>query len=139
MIDAVILAGGRASDEMAARTGTYLRALFPFKGKPFIQWVYEGLRANERVGRIAVIGPPELAETPGVMDSDLVLAERENVTANLFAALDALSPSGKVLITPSDNPLLDAAVFEDFLSRAPTDATVAYPILPHSAFLQRFP
>jgi|SRR5579872_3056166 len=137
--DAVILAGGRASAEMAARAGTPLRALFPYRDRPFVQWVFEALRASVHIGRIAVIGPPELAQTPGVEEADLVLRERDTIVANLFAALEALAPNGRVLITACDNPLLTTAVFDDFLARAPREAAVAYPILRHDAFLERFP
>ena len=124
---------------MAARTGTALRALFPYQGKPFVQWVFEALRASDRIGRIAVIGPPDLAQTPGMAGVDLLLCERDTIVANLFAALEALEPKGRVLVTACDNPLLSTVVFDDFLARAPHEAAVAYPILRHHAFLERFP
>src|SRR5579871_5068630 len=137
--DAVILAGGRATDAMAARTGTPLRALFPYRGKPFVQWVFEALRASDRIARIAVIGPPELAQTPGMAGADLLLRERDTIVANLFAALESLDPRGRVLITACDNPLLTTAIFDDFLARVPREAAVAYPVLRHRTFLERFP
>ena len=61
--DAVILAGGRATPEMAAKTGTNCRALFMWECKPFVQWVYEALRASDRVDRIAIVGPERLKQT----------------------------------------------------------------------------
>jgi NDP-sugar pyrophosphorylase family protein len=137
--DAVILAGGRASAEMTQRTGTPLRALFDYQGKPFVQWVYEALRASEQVERIAIIGPPELSQVEGLSGADLLLPERDTITANLFGAVEALNSHSRVLITASDTPLLSTAAFEDFLRRSPKDAAVAYPILPHASFLQRFP
>ena len=137
--DAVILAGGVASAEMSALTGTPLRALFPFHGKPFVQWVFEALRDCPEVGRIAVIGPPELSDCPGLAAADFILPERESLTANLFAGVEALAPQQRVLITASDNPLLSTAAFQDFLSRVPPDAGLAYPYLPHARFLERFP
>lgn len=138
-VDAVILAGGRASEEMTQRTGTPLRALFPYEGKPFVQWVYEGLRASEDIGRIAIIGPEELRRVQGLASADLLVPERESITANFFGAIEELKPRERVLVTASDNPLLSTAAFDDFLSRAPKDASVAYPVLRHHAFLQRFP
>lgn len=139
MIDAVILAGGQASEAMAARTGTPLRALFDYQGKPFVQWVYEALRASEQIARIAIIGPPELAQIPGLAGADLILPERESITANLFSAVEELKPSDPVLITACDNPLLTTAAFDDFLSRAPQEAAVAFPYLPHAVFQKQFP
>jgi molybdopterin-guanine dinucleotide biosynthesis protein A len=137
--DAVILAGGRATEEMVQRTGTPLRALFPYRGKPFVQWVYEALRASPHVERIAIIGPDAMRDVEGVSGADLVLAERESITANLFGAVEELRPRGRVLITACDNPLLSTAAFDDFLSRAPAEAAVAYPVLRHAAFLAGFP
>lgn len=124
---------------MAALTGTPLRGLFPYRGKPFVQWVYEALRACPEVERIAVIGPPEMADYPGLATADLLLPERDSYLANLFGAVEALNPQHSVLITASDNPLLSTAAFRNFLSRCPEEAGLAYPILPHSRFLKAFP
>jgi GTP:adenosylcobinamide-phosphate guanylyltransferase len=135
----VILAGGRAEDALAQRAGTPLRALFPYQGSTFIERVFQAVRASERVKRIAVIGPPELRRIPGLSAADLLLEERDSITANLFYALEALQPEGKALVTASDNPLLNTPAFDDFLRRAPAEAAVAYPILPHAKFLEEFP
>jgi CTP:molybdopterin cytidylyltransferase MocA len=137
--DAVILAGGRATPEMAAKTGTPIRALFTWEGRPFVQWAYEALRASTHVDRIAIVGPDGLRDVPGLAGADLLIPERDTITANLFAGLDALQPGGHALITACDNPLLSTAAFDDFLYRAPSDAAVAYPILEHACFLDRFP
>jgi GTP:adenosylcobinamide-phosphate guanylyltransferase len=137
--DAVVLAGGRASAEMAALTGTPLRALFDYRGKPFVQWVYEALRDCPSVERIAIIGPEEMRDHSALRGADLLLPERESYTANLFAGVEALAPKEQVLITASDNPLLSISAFEDFLRRTPSDAALAYPYLPHTKFLERFP
>lgn len=137
--DAVILAGGRAEAALAQRAGTPLRALFPYQGSTFVERVFQAVRGCERVGRIAVIGPPQLRRIPGLSAADLLLQERDSLTANLFTALEALQPQGKALITASDNPLLSASAFDDFLRRAPAEAAVAYPILPHARFLEEFP
>src|SRR5512140_1451553 len=104
--DAVILAGGRATPEMAALTGTPLRALFDYRGKPFVQWTLDALRTCSEVERIAVVGPPEMQSYPGLADADVLVAERDSYTANLFAGVEALAPQERVLITASDNPLL---------------------------------
>jgi molybdopterin-guanine dinucleotide biosynthesis protein A len=137
--DAVILAGGLASPEMERRAGTPHRALFPYKDKTFIQWVYEAVRGSEFVDRIAVVGPEQLAEIPSVSGADLLVSELDSIDANLFGALAKLLPEKRVLITASDNPLLTTASFDSFLSRCPEQAAVAYPILRHETFLRKFP
>ena len=138
LTDALILAGGRASEEMQALTGTSARALFPYEGKPFVQWVYEALRTSENIGRIAVVGPG-VASSAVTGEDDVFVAERDTIEQNLFAGLEALNPSGRVLITASDNPLLTTAAFDDLITRAPVEAAAAYPFLKHEEFLKRFP
>jgi CTP:molybdopterin cytidylyltransferase MocA len=139
MCDAVILAGGRAKAEMAHKTGTNVRALFEWEGKPFVQWAYEALLGSPNVERIAIVGPPELRDVPGLAHADLLVPERDTITANLYAGVESLQPHNAVLITACDNPLLSTAAFDDFLTRIPANSAVSYPILRHEAFLRRFP
>src|SRR5438045_2942223 len=90
--DAVILAGGRASPEMERRTGTPHRALFPYKDKTFIQWVYEAVRESKLVDRIAVVVPEDLEDVPSFRDADILMPELDSIDANLFGALAKLLP-----------------------------------------------
>lgn len=138
-VDALALAGGTFDDAMAAATGTRVRALAPFRSRPFLEWVLGALHDCPSVGHIAVVGPDVLRVGSWSERVHLWVAEREGIVENLLAGIDALSGERDVLITASDNPLLTAAAFEDFLTRAPKEAGVAYPYLPHSEFLRRFP
>lgn len=139
-IDAVILAGGAASEEMALLTGTPIRALFPFRGKPFVQWVFEALRAVPQVERIAVVGPVEhLERVPHLAGNARLVPERDTMEANLFGAIAELLPHGRVLVAACDNPLLSSDAFQDFLERCPNEAGVCYPVMEHRAFLAHFP
>jgi molybdopterin-guanine dinucleotide biosynthesis protein A len=136
--DALILAGGRASEAMQALTGTQARALFPYKDKPFVQWVYEALRDSSNIGRIAVVGPG-VASSIVTREMDVFVAERDTIEQNLFGGLEVLKPTGRVLITASDNPLLTTVAFDDLLARAPKDAAAAYPFMRYEGFLRVFP
>jgi molybdopterin-guanine dinucleotide biosynthesis protein A len=138
-IDAIILAGGLCSPEMSARTGTPVRALFGYQGKPFVTWVYEALRASSSIERIAVVGPEELSQTPGVCEADLLVPESETIESNLFGVLARMLPEGRILITACDNPLLTTEAFDDLISRSPENAAVCCPVLRHEAFLRHFP
>jgi len=138
--DAIILAGGRAHDELARLTGTPVRALFPFRGKPFVQWVYEAIRAVPGIGRIAVVGPVEhLRNVPHVAEASLLVPERDSMEANLFASIAELLPQGRLLAAACDNPLVTSEAYRDFLARCPPDAGVCYPVLEYGAFLAEFP
>jgi len=136
-IDGLLLAGGRVGPEMAARTGTPVRALFPWRGRPFIDWAVQALAGCGLVGRIAVVGPPELRSTEAAAHT--LVSERDSIHANLRAGLEALAPAGRVLVAATDNPVLSAAAVADFLRRSPEDAGVAYPVLRHQTFVERFP
>lgn len=124
---------------MERRAGTPHRALFPYKEKPFVHWVYEAVRQSALVDRIAVVGPDELADVPGVQHADILVPELDSIEANLFSALAKLLPEKRILITASDNPLLTTAAFDHLLERCPEQAAVAYPILRHEAFTRQFP
>src|SRR5690349_21272685 len=95
--DAVILAGGLASPQMALRAGTTHRALFPYKDTTYIQWVYEAVRGSQFVDRIAVVGPEQHSEVPSVCEANLLGPEMESIDANLFGALARLLPEKRVL------------------------------------------
>lgn len=136
-VDVVVLAGGRCSPEMAARTGCTERALIPWQGEPFLAHVLRAAHAFGRCGRVAVVGPPGVAAHlhPG----DLHVPERDTIVENTFAALDALASRGRVLVTVSDNPLLTAATFDDLVARSDPAAAVSVPALTQAQFLARFP
>src|SRR5207302_2886249 len=110
-----------------------------FREKPFIEWVYEALRASDRVGRIAIVGPPELADIEAIAGADLLIPEGEAIESNLFTALARMLPEGRILVTASDNPLLTTEAFNDFIDRCPEQAGVCYPVLKHEEFLRKFP
>ena len=160
-VDALVLAGGTFDDAMAAVTGVRARAWAPFRGRPFIEWVVGALHECPEVARITVVGPDALRSAPWADRVHGWAREREGIVENLLAGLSVCSGEAEgrapgrsdevtatdpgdavqrdLLITASDNPLLSAAAFEDFLRRAPLDCGLAYPYLPHSAFLARFP
>lgn len=137
LCNVLVLAGGVASPEMARLTGEEKRALFPYRERTFIHWVCQGLRETPEVGQIAVVGPSDL-QTLGLA-CDLHLEEGDSIFANVIAGMDALGNQGDLLITASDNPLLSSAAFENFLSRIPAEADLAYPLMPHARFLEAFP
>jgi 2-phospho-L-lactate guanylyltransferase (CobY/MobA/RfbA family) len=121
---------------MAERTGVPLRALIEWEGVPYVRRVLDAVRGCRRIGRIAVIGPPEIEGV--VQGADLVLRERDTIVENLFGALEELAPQGRVLVTASDNPLLTSAAFDDFLARIPSEAAIAVPVLLQKDFRARF-
>lgn len=137
-VDAVVLAGGRASPALAAAAGTDRRALIPFRGKPFVVRALEALRGCPGIRRIVVVGPEALRETGAAALADGILPEGDGILANFRAGVEALAGAQRILVTASDNPLLMPEAFDDFLARAP-EAEICYPILRGEAFRAAFP
>ncbi len=138
-VDALILGGGQFDEASAAVFGTRTRALAQFRGKPFIEWTIDALHECPHVGRIGVVGADGLRDGPWAARVSCWVSERAGIVENLLAGMEALDGRADLLVAPSDNPLLPASAFTDFIDRSPTDAGLAYPYLPHAAFLARFP
>ena len=127
-LDALVLAGGRCSDELQAVTGCRHRALIPYKDLPFLAHVLNSLRNCNRVARIAVVGPSELRDHPAVAGmADIFIEEQDTINANLLAGVAALRPENRFIITASDNPLVTDSAMADFIDRIPDDTVAAYP------------
>ncbi len=139
-LDALVLAGGRCSDELQAVTGCRHRALIPYKDLPFLAHGLSSLRNCNRVARIAVVGPNALTDHPAVAGkADIFVEEQDTIEANLLAGVAALRSENRFIITASDNPLVTGSAMADFIDRIPKDAAAAYPYLRYSEFLKRFP
>ncbi|WP_338422353.1 nucleotidyltransferase family protein [Acetobacter musti] len=115
---ALILAGSRAgaSDPMAVAAGLPYKALLPIAGKPMIRHVIDSLRATPGVGRIVVC-----IETPEALNGILppkveTLAAAAGPSASVLAAIQRYGTP--LLVTTADNPLLQPAWTEAFLSGA---------------------
>ena len=110
--NAVVLAGGKNSPEMAKVTGTENRALTPLGTRTMLEYVVSALAGAPSVGEIIVVG-----EVPS-SEHYTQVAPKETLLENLLAGLDAAGDGERVLISTSDIPFLTPAVVEDFLTRA---------------------
>lgn len=136
--NAVVLAGGQTSPEMARLTGVSDRAMIEWGGQPFVCRAVSAIRGCGAVKQVVVVGPRSAADA----GADIYVAECDNIVGNLRYGLAALkSGAERVLVTASDNPLLSAATFRSLaeLDAAVPDSAVAYPVLRFENFLARFP
>jgi molybdopterin-guanine dinucleotide biosynthesis protein A len=121
---AAITAGGRVDGAFAARIGTDVKALAPWKGGALID---TSLAAARAVGasRLAVVGSPAvLAHCAGRIDQ--ALDEAPTGEQNLRTALASAGDRALLFLT-SDMPFVDGPSLIDFLSRA-GDAEAAMPL-----------
>lgn len=133
-INVVVLAGGRNSPEMAAATGTEIRALTPIGTRTMLDYVVSALSKAPSVGKIFVVGtvPPSEQYTQ--------IAGRETLLENLLAGLDAAGDGEHVLVSTSDIPFLTPDAAEDFLVRAAAvGADLCCSYVPLAVCLRRYP
>ena len=125
-MDALVLAGGYASPELAEATGCTDRALIPIEGRPMIAHVLAALRATPAIERIAVVGH----EATLAIAADVVpVPAQDRMVDNLTAGLSTLGAE-RVLVCTCDIPLVTSASFEALLARAAAcELEMVYPVV----------
>jgi GTP:adenosylcobinamide-phosphate guanylyltransferase len=135
-MDALILAGGEASPELAEATGCTDRALIPIEGRPMIAHVLAALRSTVAIERIAVAGHEG---TLAIATDTLHVPARGRMVDNLTAGLSALE-SSPVLVCTCDIPLVTAASFEELLAGAAARGLeMAYPVVARATCETTYP
>ncbi|MDQ7822988.1 MAG: nucleotidyltransferase family protein [Candidatus Eremiobacteraeota bacterium] len=116
MHDVIILAGGKMEEEFRALYDVEHKAYIPLHGKMMVQYVLEALSGVQELSRKVLVAP-SLPVPPLVGEHvDHAVTGGSSMVASLRAGLEALpSPSEKVLVMPSDIPLLTAGAVEEFL------------------------
>lgn len=142
-IDAVLPAGGRIKGPLARQMGTEVKALLPVGGRPMLVRTLAAVRATGRIGRIAVIGPPEVAPQAAPF-ADTVLPEGESGAANILRGLEWVQAANggsteRLLILTTDLPFLTPEAICGFLDRCPPDRDICVPVLEREELRARFP
>ena len=131
-VNAIILAGGKASDEIQKLTGVTNRALLPISGRPMLEYVVDAIATSTAVDRIIVVG-----DVP-VSNRYQVIADQGGLFENLLAGLRG-SDGEVTLVATSDIPFLTASAVDDFVAHARTrNVDIAYPIVDMDAYRKRF-
>jgi GTP:adenosylcobinamide-phosphate guanylyltransferase len=128
--DAIIIAGGAiAKEDLRHAVGVDCRALIDLLGKPMAQWTAEALRGAATIGRVILIGRPELRQTRIASVVDDIIDEGADEVENVFRGIEALPGAALVYMTAGDIPLVTPEAIDDIVLRAPPDADVVYPIV----------
>ena len=118
---AVVLAGGAAKPEFAARTGVPHRALLRIGESTMMERVVAGLRSAGVVGEVAVI--TDLQTPPGTVR----IGDQGSFQANLFAGVEWAGEAPHVLVSTCDIPFVTGEAIADFVESAlAADADLVY-------------
>lgn len=135
--DAVVLAGGNNSPEMAASSGVTNRALTPLGDRTMLDCVVSALENAATVQKIFVVGDVP----PG--ENYTQIAPGETLMDNLLAGIDASRARGetsRILVSTSDIPFLTPAAVDAFVTLADAaQADFCYPIIPIDLCRATFP
>lgn len=133
LVNAVILAGAPNTGALREMDPAPNEALIPIGGRPMIQYVIDGLRQSQQIGRILVVSPPGELE-PHVSGENLeFVPNRGHIVENALTALERLPTHEKCLICSSDIPFINGQVIDgllDLCSRR--EADLYYPIIERS-------
>lgn len=134
----IVLAGGKASQELQNATGQTNRALVVVNGKTLLAHVVEALRAADPDAPITVVGDvPESADYTRLPDAG-------DFVSNVNVGVAAYPDAAYVLFSTSDLPFLTGETVADFargaVARAEeTGAGMIYPVVPVASCYARFP
>ncbi len=136
-MQAMVLAGQK-NVALKSVSSCAWEAEVPVLGRPLVDWVIAALKAAATVGgEIIVVGPPSIGER----NHEVRVARLgETLWDNLRAGLQALPPdTDRVLICTADIPLLTGAIVDDFVTHAPIDADLVYPVVSRGVTVDRYP
>lgn len=142
---AVVLAGGDASDRLAAEAGVSAKALVPLGDQPLGAYVLGALRASGAVSRIVYVGPTDVS-LEGLHDVQLGSGERlvDSLALGVGAAL-AQPGAKRLLVLSADIPWVTGEMIARFVADAEALTTpegppaLVYPVVTEAASKAQFP
>jgi molybdopterin-guanine dinucleotide biosynthesis protein A len=140
LIDAVVLAGGPLDEVALLQPGAPNKAFVDIGGVTLVGRVLTALHESLSVGRLVVVAPPAMRNSPDLAFADELRPDGVRITESLRNGLAQLDPDRDVLIVASDLPVLTAASADDFASRVEAlGADLIYGCVEKRVHLERFP
>ncbi len=137
MVDAIVLAGS-GKGEIEKKFGVSNRALLVIEGKFMVEYVTGALRDVASIGKIVVVGPVEDFQSRIGSKVTQIVQPGRNPFESMLHGLEALEPSGKILVVAGDLPLLRGEMIEDFFLRCEKkEADFYYPIVRKEVYEER--
>lgn len=136
-VAAVVLAGSSNSDAAFQALGVAHRALADVGGRPMLAAVLDALRSSPAVGRVVLIGGPELAAA-GPVDEHLPPAA--GLVENVIQGVRTCRDADFVLLVTADLPFLTTEAVNRMIEESiATGAGFCYPVIRKEENERRFP
>jgi CTP:molybdopterin cytidylyltransferase MocA len=116
-VDVVVLSGGINRIALFPGNRPGRKALVELNGKPLIGYVMEALREARGLGRVVVVGAPDVIACAERWMAVEGVPESRSLIENVWRGLRA-ARSRRVLFCNPDQPLLRTEMVEGFLDRA---------------------
>jgi GTP:adenosylcobinamide-phosphate guanylyltransferase len=141
MIDAVVLAGGTETSDIAAQLGVVHRPLLEVGGRPIIQRVLAALRGASEVGSVVLVAPPPVQAAAPEEGVDGRVEAGESFVDNIARGVAAtLSGGDHLLLITGDLALISPAAINDFVRQClASHAQLCYAIIPKESCERQFP
>jgi|GEM_PF-1220222 len=150
---AIILAGGKIEEDLAAHTKEKAKAFIKINGKCMVEYVIDALRGLDKIKEIILVS--DLYLTPGSVKQkvDKCAESGKNMIETLLNGVNAAaahygdSPQS-VLAVPCDMPLIDKHCVEEFLNNAvgahcnvplQQQPKIVYGIIEKQNYIKKFP
>lgn len=139
LVDAIVLAGAPNTGKLKTCSNAVYEAEIEIDGRAMVDYVLAALRQSASIGRIMLVGPPQLRELISIPEVELVDAGASMIE-NIRIGIEKLQTKGKVLLVTSDIPLITAAAIDDFLQLCATEeADIYYPVVTREVNEQKYP
>jgi GTP:adenosylcobinamide-phosphate guanylyltransferase len=136
-VTAVVLAGGGAEEAFEAAAGVAHRALAEVGGRPMIATVLDALRGSRAIGRVILIGGPEVAAAGAV---DALLPSAGGLVENVMQGMRACGDAGFALLVTADLPFLTTEAVDALIEAGvASGAGFCYPVIGKEENERRFP
>lgn len=137
MVDAVVLAGGRAG---VLDPDAEFKGLVRVAGEPMVQHVVRALSAATRIATVTVVAPRDPVREMWASGAERVVVSDARFIDNLMAGVAAADTGRPVLVCTGDVPALTPEDIDSFLGEAlGTGADFVYAVIPKAAMDAQFP
>ncbi len=141
--DAILPAGGHIGPPLSLQVGTESKALINMGGQTILARVLGALADSGKVGRIVIVGTPEVLAHKDAALANYVAEAGLSLTDNILTGLDVLIKEGsttdKVLVVPTDIPFLTGSIVNSYLEMIPSDKDILVPLIQKHEYEARFP